>query len=158
MKSSTTSVISVSLSELPSNAVATAYTGYYVTPEGDVWSTNKGIRKLKPRATGKGYTCVKLHGVTKNIHRLVAETLIPNPDGLPQVNHDNGNKADNAVSNLYWCTCKQNIEHAQATGLRYSHPDEDVSDWQLLKGWGMSYSAIAREYGKGVSSVWRALQ
>lgn len=148
----------MSLSDLPSNAVATAYVGYYVTPEGDVWSTNKGIRKLKPRATGKGYTCVKLHGVTKNIHRLVAETVIPNPDGLPQVNHIDGDKRNNTARNLEWCTSRQNIAHAQATGLRYAHPIEDVSDWQLLKGWGMSYSAIAREYGMGVSSVWKALR
>lgn len=73
----------------------------------------------------KGYLVVQLcnadgNHVTRLVHRLVAETYIPNPSGLPQVNHRDGNKKANAVTNLEWCSASHNIRHAVATGLTKS--------------------------------------
>lgn len=61
----------------------------------------------------------------KRIHRIVAETFIPNPDSLPQVNHIDGDKFNNCVENLEWCTSQSNVRHSMATGLR-KNPEKGV--------------------------------
>lgn len=50
-------------------------------------------------------------------HRIIAFTFIPNPDNKPNVNHKNGNKKDNRVSNLEWVTQQENVQHAHKNGL-----------------------------------------
>ena len=57
-------------------------------------------------------------GLNKYVHRLVAETHIPNPNNLPEVNHLDGNRLNNHIDNLEWCTSSENSIHAVQTGLR----------------------------------------
>lgn len=70
---------------------------------------------------GKGYklVCLTVNKVRKNkyIHRLMAEHFIDNPDNKPLVNHIDGNKSNNTISNLEWCTLSENMQHASRTGL-----------------------------------------
>ena len=76
---------------------------------------------LKKRVGTKGYYAVDLckdGKVTRtNIHRIVAEAFIPNPKNLRVVNHINGDKQDNRISNLEWVSYKENHWHARNTGL-----------------------------------------
>lgn len=57
-------------------------------------------------------------GTSFYVHRLVAITHIQNPNNLPEVNHKDGNRQNNSVSNLEWCTNLKNIRHAINTGLK----------------------------------------
>lgn len=88
------------------------YPDYSINESGQVKS--KFVSKLlKPRTAGRGYFCYQLrneHG-SKNeyIHRLVAKTFIPNPNNLPQVDHIDGDKSNNHVSNLRWVSNYDNM-------------------------------------------------
>jgi hypothetical protein len=98
------------------------YPNYSVTEDGKVWSslTNKFLKA----GLGKvGYYVVALHKdnnqKTFNVHRLVAESFLNNVDNKLFVNHINGIKTDNNITNLEWCTAKENNIHAHKIGLNY---------------------------------------
>ena len=91
------------------------YPGYQISNQGRVWSV-KTQRYLKGSIDKNGYIQVCLtakNGKSKKefIHRLVALAFLPNPTGLPQVNHINENKKDNCVDNLEWISIKGNANH-----------------------------------------------
>lgn len=100
---------------------------YEVSSEGRVRRKLKhgGYRYLKPTNNSCGYPSVGLsyeygRGKTKSetVHKLVATAFLPNPNGLPQVNHKDGNKTNNNLSNLEWCSASANVTHAWDIGLR----------------------------------------
>lgn len=74
---------------------------------------------VAPHITDKGYCKIAHNGKFVSVHRLVAQAFIPNENNLPEVNHKDGNKLNNASENLEWCTRSQNMKHAYAAGL---HP------------------------------------
>lgn len=70
---------------------------------------------MKQQIRSKGYLCVSLSDGTKRktfqVHRLVAQAFIPNPDNLPQVNHKSEITSENFVENLEWCDNKYNCNY-----------------------------------------------
>jgi hypothetical protein len=95
---------------------------YQINEVGQIRNINKLDKLKKLDITHKGYMVVTLYnvdGITyrRKVHRLVAQTFIPNQENKPQVNHINGNKQDNRVENLEWVTASENIQHAIDNGL-----------------------------------------
>lgn len=92
------------------------FKGFYeVSNKGNVRRYSKLIN-LKPGKTKRGYlyvsTCVNGFILNRFIHRLVAITFLSNPNNKPQVNHIDGDKTNNNVLNLEWCTQSENIKHS----------------------------------------------
>lgn len=121
------------------------YRNYFVYDDGRIWSCRRKTW-LKPQVDRGGYLYVVLYdnGLRERwfVHRLVATVFLSNDLGLPQVNHINGDKTDNHVSNLEWCTAFRNNKHARDTGLndisksnraRWSRPENRARLSQLLK-------------------------
>lgn len=85
---------------------------------------------LKPHANKKGYYVYVVSCGSRDkkiairIHVAVAKLFIENPDNLPEVNHIDGDKSNNAVSNLEWCSSKENTRHAIKKGLRVAAKGE----------------------------------
>lgn len=94
------------------------------------------IVKRKPYISKNGYVYItlKANGNIKNarVHRLVAEAFIPNPNNYRAVNHIDGDKTNNCVWNLEWCTDKYNSIHAYKNGLLT--PPTNLKDGVYVNG------------------------
>lgn len=109
----------------------------------------KSLRKRKIRRVRAGYTIretmlrqfphksgyfqVFLYGENKprcyQLHRVIAMAFVSNPDNKPEVNHIDGDKSNNASSNLEWVTASENIIHARDNGLcGYCKINKDIAE------------------------------
>jgi hypothetical protein len=106
---------------------------YIIYSNGTIWSVRSN-KFLKPRIINSGYEiicfCVNYVKVKKLIHRVVAESFIPNPDNLPQVNHINSIKTDNRVENLEWCTNRFNTNHRYKSKYPGACFNKHMKKWQ----------------------------
>lgn len=132
------------------------YEGVYEVDEDGIVYTHKTGRgasasHLKHCLTTKGYAQVVLSGKPQRVHRLVATAFIPNPENLPQVNHIDGNKLNNHVSNLEWCDNQYNTECALAKSYKLIHKDGTVAEIFNMNKW-------CREMGLHSSSMGRVLR
>lgn len=108
---------------------------YLIFEDGTVYSEKSGIY-LKPFETNGylRYGLVKEDGKIQSFfgHRLVAMAFIPNNNKERTfINHIDGNKHNNHISNLEWCTGSENMQHADRTGLRKVAKGERVSSSKL---------------------------
>lgn len=99
-----------------------ATTNYEVKTNGQVFNRVTG-NELTHQINSEGYHAIRLcidgKPFTTFAHRLVAIAFIPNPENKPEVNHIDGNKDNNNLSNLEWVTSKENTAHAIAMGLKW---------------------------------------
>jgi len=109
------------------------YEGLYsITKSGRVWShprerSSKNGKWLKVNLSGKYSSyCLWKNKKCKNItvHRALAINFIKNPESKRCVNHKDGDKLNNVLENLEWCTHKENTRHAFETGLMVGHVGE----------------------------------
>ena len=84
-----------------------------VTMEGKVFKNGKEVKGWNQ----SGYKMVCINYKKLYVHRLVAESFIPNPNELETVNHKDGNKMNNHIDNLEWVSRRDNCEHARLNGL-----------------------------------------
>lgn len=157
---------------------------YEVDEEGNIYSlprlmktpTTQYLSKekiLKPYFNKKGYLIVDLRKdkirKCKTVHRIVAETFIPNVEHKPQINHKNGIKTDNRVENLEWCNNSENQIHAFANGLQkgnFKHHNSKLKLEDVLyiknnyqknkKGYGIR--CMAKKFNVSVKSIQQILQ
>lgn len=91
------------------------FPNYTINEKGEVFNQN-GV-ELKQELSNNGYLRVSLSNKTVKhkkflVHRLVATIFLPNPDNLTQVNHKDGNRKNNNVNNLEWCTPLYNLNYS----------------------------------------------
>ena len=133
------------------------------------------VRRIYGKIIGQwpsdqGYLLVRLSGPRAmiRVHRLVAVAFVPNPEGLPFVNHIDSSRSNNAATNLEWCTQKENLHHAGLLGRMQKYywvgkrspnarmSEDDVREIRrMYKDTGVSYSAISGRFNISKRSVGR---
>lgn len=142
---------------------------YIITKNGSIYNIYTEY-ELKPFITN-GYKTVNIqfgkrgYYKTKLIHRLIGQAFIPNLENKPLINHKDGNKLNNDISNLEWATYSENNKHAYDTGLKVAkgtngekcnlttHSEKEaILVCELLQS-GMSMKDISKEYNLGYDFI-----
>jgi hypothetical protein len=112
----------------------TNYPGYYADDSGKIYSSKSGrLKEIKQYPKTYGYLYVVLSKNNKKyylrVHRLIANTFIPNPNNLPEVNHKDEDKTNNRADNLEWC----NGSYNKTYGNRRTKVARKVSDPKIQR-------------------------
>lgn len=143
------------------------YEEYEILSNGIVFS--KSGKPMKPQLDGKGYLRVQLkdpkkkNGVsTFKVHRLVAMHFLPNPNNLPQVDHIDGDKSNNDVSNLEWVSNEENQRRAVERGAYLTRTPENIIKYGSSILFAISKGYIATDlfekYDISRKTFWRAVE
>lgn len=148
------------------------YENYLISDNGEVFNIKNINKPLKTRINKSGYKYLNLskNGIvtTKLIHRLVAETFIENhKENI--VNHKDGNKLNNCIDNLEFCTSAYNMQHASKNNLLHPVKGEEcpwskLSDKDVIEirnkyiPFIYSYNMLAKEYNVSKSEIIQIIQ
>ena len=131
-----------------------------VSNKGNVISCKRGAPyPLKVWHNKGGYQQVGAASSPQPVHRMVAETWIPNPNHHRDVNHINGDKSDNRVENLEWVTHSENMYHAYRTGLKKPAGGRKAIPIRIVET-GETFESIAkcaRRIGCYPQNIWACL-
>jgi hypothetical protein len=135
------------------------FENYAIDETGTVINLKTG-KVVKPSLNENGYLYVSLwkdnKGSTRAVHRLVAQTFIPNWLDKPFVNHKDANRANPHKNNLEWCTQSENIKHAYNIGNRSQkrHFTPEELDWLLIEFLqNKNMTGLAQTMGVGLSRL-----
>lgn len=150
---------------------------YTINDKGEIFSDNIHGQKMKDRITKQGYNRVVLSLVNNcqksfMVHRLVLMAFNPNNDYENlQVNHIDGNKLNNNIENLEWCTASENQKHAVKMGLNWrvnnqngekNHnaklTQDDVNKIFELRKQGLTHQAISKIFNVSRRHIGNILQ
>lgn len=140
-----------------------------------VFEDGRIFKRLDPPVSSGGYKFVRIGDKSHPLHRVIASAFIPNPENKPEVNHIDGNKANNAVSNLEWVTRTENMKHAKENGLckgrksknrplarnkiRERRKRNGISQRDLANRLGISQASVAQwETGKTMPTLANLIQ
>ena len=108
-----------------------------------------------------GYKMVSLyknnHQKTEFVHRLIAKTFIQNPNNYPVINHKDGNKLNNNINNLEWCTVSHNNKEAYRIGIKKPRVNAKkilqlTKDNKIIKEWN-SASEVQKKLGYSQGNI-----
>jgi len=148
--------------------ISSEYPKYKISNRGRISKTIGAGRVIIKKLSTKreGYAGVALWNGKKNttflVHRLVAKAFIPNPNNLPIVNHKDGNKLNNNIENLEWCTSKENAVHyinnninkIKGEGSALSVlTNQQAKEIRIKKPKGYTLKALALEYGVAKKTI-----
>jgi len=127
--------------KFPNGVVTKGTTGGWGYKYLTVYEPNPGGRKIKRNL---------------RVHRLVAIAFLPNPFNLPKINHRDGCKTNNCVSNLEWCTPEKNARHSLINGLSGSQKlvPADVKEIQKMRASGIGPNVIGAKFNIDPRHVW----
>lgn len=146
---------------------------YLIAKDGRVFSlkSKKFLKKTLHKRDGYFYYTLFIgNGKNKKvkIHRLIALHYLPNPNNHPCINHIDGNKKNNSIKNLEWCTHSHNNKHAYDIGLKSKErPDiagvknfnskfseRDLLEIRKLLDSGAKVSDIANKFGVNITTIY----
>lgn len=141
------------------------WSGYSISSDGTI--IGRRGKALRPETVKGGYKRVAMVGRRVLLHVLIAELFIgPKPDGT-EVNHKNGDKANNAASNLEYLTPGENVRHSldvlgvkRARGERNSNAtltEDQVRQMRALYADGVSALEIDRRFALNRGHAWRVV-
>ena len=150
---------------------------YFVTSDGHIISYSRKnftdyVLTQRLNSSGYLYVDIRVQGKKKKlfIHRAIALAFLDNPDNKPCVNHKDGNKLNNCIDNLEWCTYSENMKHAVDMGLNSvpnfsgeNHPmhkltEEKVCQIRKLSLSGVSSPSIAKQFGITKEQVYNIIK